>query len=70
MEKKLRENLSDLLIRQVGKEPKVAKGKAVGHPPVVELALKALKPKKRIQEYDKELVGELEEQEVVNGKHR
>ena len=26
--------------------------------------------KKRIQEYDKELVGELEEQEVVNGKHR
>ena len=26
--------------------------------------------KKRIQEYDKELVGELEEQEAANGKHR
>lgn len=26
--------------------------------------------KKRTQEYDKELIQELEEQEVVNGKHR
>ena len=26
--------------------------------------------RKRIQEYDKELVGDQEEQEVVNGKHR
>ena len=57
----------DLLIRQSGKEPKVVKGKVVGHPPVVELALKVLKPKKRIQEYDKELV--VEEQVEQIGKH-
>ena len=54
MAKKLRENLSDLLIRQSEKEVK-PKRKVV-HPPVVELALKSLKMKKRIQEYDKELV--------------
>ena len=54
--KKLKENLSDSLIRMSGKEPKPEK--VVENPPVVELALKALNPKmpKTIQEYDKELV--------------
>ena len=56
MGKKLRETLLDLLTRQAGKEPIPERTKV--HPPVVELALKSLKMKKRIQEYDKELVGE------------
>ena len=55
----------DLLIRQLGKEP-VPEG-VVGNQPVVKLALKTLKPKKRIQEYDKELV--VEEQVEQIGKH-
>lgn len=54
MGKKLRETLLDLLTRQAGKEPIPERTKV--HPPVVELALKSLKMKKRIQEYDKELV--------------
>jgi hypothetical protein len=65
VEKKLRETLLDFLIRLSGKEP--IPEKEVVHPPVVELELKALKPKKRIQEYNKELV--VEEQVEQIGKH-
>ena len=54
MGKKVRETLLDLLTRQAGKEPIPERVKV--HPPVVKLALQALRPKKRIQEYDKELV--------------
>ena len=54
MGKKLRETLLDLLTRQAGKDPIPERVKV--HPPVVKSALKSLKMKKRIQEYDKELV--------------
>ncbi len=69
---KLKENLSDSLIRMSGKEPKPEK--VVENPPVVELALKALNPKmpKTIQEYDKELLEDesgVEDQAEQIGKH-
>ena len=35
--KKLKENLSDSLIRMSGKEPKPTKGKITDHPPVVDM---------------------------------
>lgn len=56
MKKTLKEKLLDFLIRQPRKEPKL--GKKIVHPPVVELMLKSLKIKKRIQELDKELIAE------------
>ena len=54
MGKKLRETLLDLLTRQAGKDPIPERVKV--HPSVVKPTLKTLKMKKRIQEYDKELV--------------
>ena len=50
--------------------------KEVGNQEILPLKLEIVRTlhqkrlRKRIQEYDKELVGDQEEQEVVNGKHR
>lgn len=56
MKKTLKEKLLDFLIQQLREDPQPER--EIVQPPVVELALKSLKMKKRIQEYDKELVGE------------